>query len=136
MLAANGVGIAAPQLFVSQRVIIIASRSNPRYPDAPDMAPLAMVNPVVEAQSGDWVEAWEGCLSVPGLRGKVRRRNEVSVCYQDASGQAQQRKLSGFPARILLHEVDHLEGLTFLDRVDSPADLINTAAPERPCSHA
>ncbi|GAA4884118.1 peptide deformylase [Ferrimonas pelagia] len=136
MLAANGVGIAAPQIFVSQRALIIASRPNPRYPDAPSMAPLALINPEIVQLGGEWSSAFEGCLSVPGIRGRVRRRNEVTVRYQDAQGHFQQSQFSGFAARIFLHEYDHLEGRTFLDQIQSSDDLIATSVLEQACSSA
>ncbi len=133
MLASNGVGIAAPQIFVSQRVMIVASRPNPRYPDAPQMAPLAMINPELGDPEGEWIEAWEGCLSVPGIRGRVRRRDAVSVRYQDAEGRWHQRQFRGFVGRIVQHEFDHLEGRTFLDRVTNNRDLIASSVWEQQC---
>ncbi|GAA5186546.1 peptide deformylase [Ferrimonas gelatinilytica] len=133
MHASNGVGIAAPQIFVSQRVMIIASRPNPRYPDAPIMEPLAMINPELGEPQGEWIEAWEGCLSVPGIRGKVRRRNAVSARFQDADGRWHQRHFEGFVARIVQHEFDHLEGRTFLDHITNGSDLIASSVWERQC---
>nr|WP_067665561.1 peptide deformylase [Ferrimonas marina] len=131
MEQAGGVGIAAPQVGVGRQALIIASKPNARYPDAPLMAPMALINPQIEATGGDEVGAWEGCLSVPGLRGFVHRPDEVQVRYQDIDGQWQRTTLTGFPARILLHEYDHLIGKTFLDRVSSTEDLVATSVWER-----
>lgn len=125
---ANGVGIAAPQVDESYQIMIVASRPNPRYPFAPEMEPTAMINPTILARSEAMEKGWEGCLSVPGVRGLVPRHCEVTVEYQDRAGQLQQITLTGFVARIFQHEYDHFQGLVFLDRVESEADLLNEAA--------
>ena len=119
-----GVGIAAPQIGVSQQIMIIASRPNERYPDAPFMEPLVMFNPKPVSYAGDGVAMWEGCLSVPGLRGKVTRPSAVDVEYLNENGHPDRLSLSGFPARIFQHEYDHLIGKTFVDRVASVTDLV------------
>lgn len=124
---ANGVGIAAPQLGCSVRLLVIASRPNLRYPDAPTMEPTALLNPQWVAHSDDQVKGWEGCLSVPGVRGKVPRYREVEVEYIDRWGQPQRRVWQDFVARIFQHEYDHLEGHVFLDRLESKADLMSEA---------
>jgi peptide deformylase len=121
----GGVGIAAPQIGVSLQMMIIASRPSPRYPDAPLMQPLLLLNPLPLRYSDQTVEEWEGCLSVPGLRGKVRRPDGVTIEYFDATGAGHQLELTGFPARIFQHEYDHLIGMTFVDRVASPRDLVS-----------
>jgi len=120
----GGVGIAAPQIGVPLQMMIIASRPNVRYPDAPDMEPMLLINPEPHNLSDTQVSLWEGCLSVPGLRGKVSRPDAVSVRYINKEGQARRLELDGFPARIFLHEYDHLIGKTFVDRVASAADLV------------
>jgi len=120
----GGVGIAAPQLGIGWQMMIIASRPNARYPDAPLMAPLLMINPRPVAYGEQQVSLWEGCLSVPGLRGKVTRPDSVKVHYVDTQGADCELALEGFPARIFLHEYDHLIGKTFVDRVASPLDLV------------
>ena len=122
--SSNGVGIAAPQMGYSQRLFIVASRPNARYPDAPEMEPTAMINPTIVDRSPDLVKGWEGCLSVPGIRGLVPRSSWIRVAYTDRDGQAQIQDLTGFVARIFQHEYDHLEGLVFLDRVESTQDLM------------
>jgi peptide deformylase len=124
MLGANGIGIAAPQVFDPRAIMIIASRPNPRYPDAPDMQPLVMVNPVINKNSENMVWEWEGCLSVPGLRGRIERPDSVEVAHLDRDGQAQNIKLEGFVARIFLHEFDHLIGKTWLDHIANTENIM------------
>jgi peptide deformylase len=124
MLEANGIGIAAPQVFDSRAIMIIASRPNARYPDAPDMQPLVLVNPVIKQSSENKVWQWEGCLSVPGLRGRIERPDLVDVAYFNREGKAQNIKLEGFVARIFLHEFDHLIGKTWLDHITSTENIM------------
>ncbi|WP_298443694.1 peptide deformylase [uncultured Ferrimonas sp.] len=133
MERANGIGIAAPQIFASQRVAIIASRPSERYPDAPHMEPLVMVNPEMLTHGSTEQVGWEGCLSVPGIRGKVRRYCDIGIAYQDLNGEAKSVELSGFLARIALHELDHLDGKTFIDKVESRRDLIAGTVWEQQC---
>ncbi len=123
----NGVGIAAPQVSVSDRVFIVASRPNIRYADAPVMEPTAMINPQIINSSGEPVKGWEGCLSVPGIRGLVPRYPTIAVEYTSRDGKLHQVELTDFVARIFQHELDHLEGKVFLDRVESTHDLMSEA---------
>lgn len=123
----NGVGIAAPQVFESYRLFIVASRPNSRYPHAPEMKPTAMINPQIISHSEKTLKAWEGCLSLPGLRGLVPRYQTITVEYCDRYGQQQRRKLTDFVARIFQHELDHLNGIVFLDRLESNQDLYTEA---------
>ena len=97
--AANGVGIAAPQVAASIRLFIVASRPSPRYPYAPTMEPTAMINPEIVDRSGDLVAGWEGCLSVPGVRGLVLRDRTIEVRYLTQAGELVQQELTGFVAR-------------------------------------
>lgn len=122
---ANGVGIAAPQVYESLALFIVASRPSPRYPDAPVMEPLAVINPVIVERSAEQTKGWEGCLSIPGIRGEVPRHERISVRFQTIDGEQVERELTGFVSRIFQHEYDHLNGLFFLDRIDSPWDLIS-----------
>lgn len=122
---ANGVGIAAPQIAASYRLFIVASRSNARYPYAPEMPPTAMINPQIIDHSAEIVKGWEGCLSVPGIRGLVPRYQTIEIEYTDRHGNLQKQELTDFVARIFQHEYDHLEGLVFLDRVENNHDLIS-----------
>lgn len=121
---ANGVGIAAPQVARSQRLFIVASRPNPRYPTAPDMEPTAMINPQILAHSDESVKGWEGCLSIPGIRGQVPRHQAIEVEYIGRDGKRHTQELTDFVARIFQHELDHLDGIVFLDRVESTQDLM------------
>jgi peptide deformylase len=120
----NGVGIAAPQVSESYRLFIVASHPNPRYPNAPQMEPTAMINPRIMAHSTEVVKDWEGCLSLPGIRGLVPRYQAIEVEYTSRDGQLHRQELTDFVARIFQHEYDHLEGMVFLDRVESTHDLI------------
>jgi len=120
----NGVGIAAPQVSQSYRLFIVASRPNLRYPHAPVMEPTAMLNPRIVAHSQEMVKDWEGCLSIPGIRGLVPRYRSVEVEYTGRDGQLQKQKLKDFVARIFQHEYDHLDGIVFLDRVESTQEMI------------
>ncbi len=121
----NGVGIAAPQVGIGQRLMIVASRPNARYPDAPEMEPTAMINPKLLDRSDKIVSGWEGCLSVPGQRGWVPRADEIQVEYWDRRGDRQTTRLQGFIARIFQHELDHLDGILFPDRVEKAEDLVS-----------
>jgi peptide deformylase len=121
---ANGVGIAAPQVANSYRLLIVASRPNLRYPHAPEMEPTAMINPVILAKSDEVEKGWEGCLSVPGIRGLVPRSQAIEVEYCDRDGRVCKQELTDFVARIFQHEYDHLDGKVFLDRVESTHDLM------------
>jgi len=124
VLAANGVGIAAPQVSESYRLFIVASRPNPRYPHAPLMEPTAMINPRIIAHSTEVIQGWEGCLSIPGIRGLVPRYQAVEVEYTSRDGLLHRQELTDFVARIFQHEHDHLDGIVFLDRVESMQDLM------------
>ncbi|MBE7381334.1 MAG: peptide deformylase [Leptolyngbya sp. SIO1E4] len=123
----NGVGIAAPQVGASLRLFIVASRPNLRYPNAPLMAPTAMINPRIVAHADAQVAGWEGCLSVPDQRGQVDRYPEIEVEYCDRTGTLQRQVLTDFVARIFQHEQDHLEGTVFVDRVADSRQLISEA---------
>ncbi|PMB47704.1 peptide deformylase [Fischerella thermalis CCMEE 5205] len=121
---ANGVGIAAPQVAQSYRVMIVASRPNPRYPHAPHMEPTAMINPRIIAHSSTMIKDWEGCLSIPGIRGLVPRYEAIEVEYTDRNGKIQRQLLTNFVARIFQHEYDHFDGIVFLDRLESNLDIV------------
>ncbi|WP_117233965.1 peptide deformylase [Vibrio maerlii] len=122
---ANGVGIAAPQVYESLRIFIMCSKPNARYPDAPVMPITAIINPEIIDASSEMEKGWEGCLSVPSMRGFVPRHETITVRYYDQAGECYQTTFSGFIARIFQHELDHLDGLTFVDRLDSTQDLIS-----------
>lgn len=120
MEAAKGVGIAAPQVYSPLALFIMASRPNERYPDAPYMAPLVVVNPQILSVSAGLTAGEEGCLSVPGQRFNILRHQTIEVRYQNLQGEWQQTELSGFIARIFQHEFDHLQGITLLERSQMP----------------
>ncbi len=121
---AKGMGLAAPQVGESTRIMILASQPNSRYPYAPFMEPTAMINPEI-IEFGKTVEKdWEGCLTVPGLRGLVPRSTKIRVSYSSREGKNEKRDFEGFIARVFQHELDHLDGLVFLDRVETTRDLM------------
>lgn len=122
-IANRGVGIAAPQINQPYRIVIIASHPSDRYPNAPTMSPTAMINPRIVAHGEEIVRDWEGCLSVPDTRGLVPRYRQIEVEYTTASAEVKQEVLTDFVARIFQHELDHLDGIVFCDRVTDPADL-------------
>jgi peptide deformylase len=119
----EGVGIAAPQVYESKQIFIMASHPNPRYPKAPEMKPTAIVNPKITKYGKIQEKAWEGCLSIPNLRGFVPRSKKIEAEYTNLEGKKVKAKLSGFLARIFQHEYDHLHGFMFIDRLESTLDL-------------
>ena len=121
---ANGVGIAAPQVSRSCRLFLVCSHPNPRYPDAPWMEPTVMINPRLISHSDETVKGWEGCLSVPGVRGWVPRYQAIAVEYLDRYGKPHHQEFSDFVARIFQHELDHLNGILFIDRIENKEDLV------------
>ena len=120
----NGVGIAAPQVFQPYRIFIINSRPNPRYPDAPEMGPMAIINPEILSYSEQREKDWEGCLSIPGIRGLVPRHKSVLTRFTTRDGNIEEREFTEFAARIFQHEFDHINGVVFLDRMDSSREII------------
>lgn len=117
MLDRQGVGIAAPQVYISKRIIIVASRPNLRYPEAPYMEAVTMLNPEIVHVSEAKVLGEEGCLSVPDQRGKVARAQDIRVRYYTMEGVQVDAEFSGFAARIVQHEIDHLNGILFTERL-------------------
>ncbi|MFT7721894.1 MAG: peptide deformylase [Roseateles sp.] len=117
MAAASGAGLAAPQIGVDLRLVIFGYAKNPRYPDAPPVPPTVLINPVIEVLDGGRTEGWEGCLSVPGLRGIVERDERIRYTGFDADGQPIDRTVDGFHARVVQHECDHLDGILYPMRV-------------------
>jgi peptide deformylase len=113
----NGAGLAAPQIGVGLRVVVFGVKNNPRYPQAEDVPYTVLINPVIEPLTGEMEEAWEGCLSVPGLRGVVPRYKRLRYRGLDADGNAIDRVADGFHARVVQHECDHLDGILYPMRV-------------------
>ena len=124
VVEANGVGIAAPQVFEPLSLFIVASRPNPRYPHAPEMEPTAMINPEILWVSDEKEKCWEGCLSIPGLRGLVPRHKRIGVRYLTRAGDVREEEYADFLARIFQHEFDHVQGMVFIDRVESTRELV------------
>jgi peptide deformylase len=117
MRARNGAGIAAPQIGVQLQVVIFGTGSNPRYPDAEEVPYTILVNPVLEPQGSETEEGWEGCLSVPGMRGIVPRHATIRYTGYDPFGGRIDRTVSGFHARVVQHEADHLQGVLYPMRI-------------------
>lgn len=118
MRAANGAGLAAPQIGVDQQLVIFGSNElNPRYPDRPVVPPTVLINPVITPIGDEEESDWEGCLSVPGLRGVVPRWAHIRYTGLDQYGDPIDRTVSGFHARVVQHECDHLWGKLYPMRV-------------------
>ena len=117
MHALDGVGLAAPQIGVSLRVIIFEVSSNPRYPEAETVPQTVLINPVLTPLSDAMEEGWEGCLSVPGMRGLVPRYTHLRYQGRDEYGALIDRTVSGFHARVVQHECDHLDGILYPMRI-------------------
>ncbi len=118
MAAANGAGLAAPQIGVDLQVVIFGTGApNPRYPDAPIVPRTVLINPVITPMGDEEEEGWEGCLSVPGLRGRVPRWQRIRYTGFDPQGNAIDRTVDSFHARVVQHECDHLKGVLYPMRV-------------------
>ena len=117
MRALNGAGLAAPQIGVDLQVVIFGVEANPRYPQAEPVPRTVLINPVLESLDDELEEGWEGCLSVPGMRGVVPRYKQLRYSGFDENGKPFQRDVSDFHARVVQHEVDHLLGKLYPMRV-------------------
>ncbi len=113
----EGIGLAAPQVHQSLQISAIESEKNPRYPGAPDIPLNILINPEISRMSKETVDGWESCLSVDDLRGKVSRSTEVDVLAYNREGEKIILEASGFLAVVLQHEIDHLNGMVYLDRM-------------------
>jgi peptide deformylase len=118
MAARDGAGLAAPQIGVPLRVVIFCVTANPRYPEAPPIPETVLINPRLTPLSPERSSGWEGCLSVPGLRGLVPRWEEIRYQGLDCEGNEIDRSVAGFPARVVQHECDHLDGVLYPDRLE------------------
>ena len=123
MAAANGAGLAAPQIGVDLQLVIFGFDQNERYPDAPPVPATVLINPQITPLPGDLVDGWEGCLSVPGLRGLVPRHTRIRYSGFDAHGQPIDREAEGFHARVVQHECDHLIGRLYPTRMTDLSKL-------------
>lgn len=124
VMEVNGIGLAAPQVSRPWRIFILASHPNPRYPKAPKIKPKVIINPKIIYRSRQVSSDWEGCLSIPGIRGAVSRSKSIKVTYTTRRGDLKREKYNDFLARTFQHEYDHLEGKVFLDRVSCTKDII------------
>lgn len=113
----NGAGLAAPQIGVQLRVVIFGVKSNPRYPDVEEVPDTVLINPELTPLSSEMEDGWEGCLSVPGMRGWVPRWKKLRYVGFDEQGKRFKREVDGFHARVVQHEVDHLDGILYPMRI-------------------
>jgi len=113
----NGAGLAAPQIGVGLRVVIFGVRSNPRYPGVEEVPDTMLINPSITPLSGELEDGWEGCLSVPGMRGLVPRYRRLRYSGFDERGRPFERLVEGFHARVVQHECDHLDGILYPMRI-------------------
>ena len=118
-LAYSGAGLAAPQIDEPWRIFVVGMEHNPRYPDAHPLPERVLINPVIKSIGDELISGWEGCLSVPGLRGEVERWKRVQLKWQDQEGAFHREELQDFHARVVQHEKDHLDGVLFPDRLTS-----------------
>lgn len=127
----NGAGLAAPQVLEARRIVAIEVSANPRYPYKPDIPLTVLVNPEIESLSDETFDNNEGCLSVPNLRGVTKRFVQIGVKALDRFGAPWEREVRGLSAVTFQHEVDHLNGTLFLDRVQDPTTLTTWEQYER-----
>lgn len=127
MQAMNGAGLAAPQIGVGLRVVIFGVQQNSRYPDADSVPETVLINPVITPVGDATDMAWEGCLSVPGLRGVVERYSQIRYQGFDEQGALIDRTVSGFHARVVQHECDHLDGILYPMRIQDMTQFGYTA---------
>jgi len=113
----NGAGLAAPQIGVGLRVVIFGVRANPRYPGVEEVPDTVLINPVLTPLGDEMEEGWEGCLSVPGMRGLVPRYKRLKYAGFDEKGRPFERTVADFHARVVQHEVDHLDGILYPMRI-------------------
>ena len=124
----NGAGLAAPQIGVGLRVVIFGMEENPRYPEADPIPFTVLINPELYALGDEIQEGWEGCLSVPGMRGLVPRYRHLRYTGVDAEGRPIDRTVTDFHARVVQHEVDHLDGILYPRRIRDLTQFGFTAA--------
>lgn len=121
MAAKDGAGLAAPQIGVNLRIAIFGFDSSPRYPESSAVPKSILINPVITPLSDETEEGWEGCLSVPGMRGLVSRYTHIRYTGSDVTGSAIDVEAKGFHARVVQHECDHLDGILYTHRLIDPA---------------
>ena len=117
----TGLGIAAPQIGINKRIIVVgAKKENIKYNEAEEIQITAMINPTWKKLSEDTDVQYEGCMSVPSIRGKVERYKKIELIYYNENGEKIIKQLNGFLARLVQHECDHLDGIVFLEKVKAP----------------
>lgn len=119
----DGAGLAAPQVHVSEQIVVMEVAQNPRYPNAPAIPLTVYINPEITPLTEDMDEDWEGCLSVPGLRGRVPRYVKIRLRAYDRTGKRVDIVAEGFHARVIQHECDHLWGKLYIDRIRDTTSL-------------
>ncbi|AXT61318.1 peptide deformylase [Aquimarina sp. AD10] len=119
----NGAGIAAPQVNVLKRIFTMEMTDNPRYPDRHPFPLYVVINPEIECLGHELVDSWEGCLSIPNIRGKLKRYKRIKLKGYDRNGKSFEEELEGFAAIVAQHELDHLNGVLLIDRMDSMKTL-------------
>ena len=117
LFRSDGAGLAAPQIGVGLRVVIFGVKRNPRYPGVEEVPDTVLINPLIEPISSEMEEGWEGCLSVPGMRGLVPRYTKLRYSGRDERGRPFERVAEGFHARVVQHECDHLDGILYPMRI-------------------
>ena len=123
MKAEDGAGLAAPQIGVGLRVVVFGFDDNPRYPDVMSVPKTVLINPVITPSSDEMDDNWEGCLSVPGMRGLVPRYNAIKYTGLDAQGNIIEVETKDFHARVVQHECDHLDGILYPQRIRDLSDF-------------
>ncbi|HAZ12105.1 MAG: peptide deformylase [Bdellovibrionales bacterium GWA2_49_15] len=124
MEAYEGIGLAAPQIGISKQLAIVGiPEDNPRYPDAPETEQYVIINPIIKILDTKLQGFWEGCLSIPGLRGHVERPRKLQVDYMTLEGSTERIVVEGFVATVFQHELDHLEGKLYIDRIKDTRKL-------------
>lgn len=123
MIEYDGVGLAAPQVHVSQRVVVMEIEDNPRYPEAENLPLTVVINPTIHFLTEERIDSVEGCLSIPDLRGVVSRIASIELEALDRGGRPLRRRFDGFPAAVVQHECDHLDGFLYVDRLKDTRSL-------------
>ncbi len=125
MRRTNGVGLAAPQIGKALQLAVMETRPTPTRPKLNHKGPIVIVNPKITKYSGKKTNDWEGCLSLNGVRGKVPRPKEITARYYNEKGERFIEKISGLWARIFQHEIDHLSGITYIDRIEDTKTIMS-----------
>jgi peptide deformylase len=120
MKSADGVGLAAPQIGVLKKLVVVGSEDNPRYPGSPPVGEQIIINPIITPLTEEVDGYWEGCLSVPGMRGLVERPKKIKMVYRNEKFEEKTDIIEGFRAIVMQHECDHLFGTLYVDRLKDP----------------